>query len=445
MRINLKRFMSKTDIQSFLSMFTAEMDAHFCIKDTFDTILFSVVEEDSTSSTTPIELQDEIIGWVCGNTPSNTKVIARFLSLLVYNELEKKELGREILEKYREITLLYEVSERLAENLNPSEVAKLIIDEVKKVIQADHISVLLLNEETNCLYSIAVFGIENDLRLTFKADEGLKGEILKSGKAEIVNNLRLDMRYIPGPIRETSLICAPLKIKDRVIGLINASTIDQIQYSAEDLKLLCSIAFQAASAIENARLFDRLKKTFITTIDTLAETIEKRDIYTAGHTRRVMNYSLSIGKVMNLTESDLENLTLAAILHDIGKIGVPDNVLLKNGKLTDTEFEIMKRHATYGEEILNHIENLKEIISAVKSHHERYDGKGYPDKLRGTHINLYSRIIAVADTYDAMTTDRPYRKALSREIALQEIQNNSGTQFDPEIIVAFIKTLHDSL
>lgn len=445
MQLNLKRLISRTEIKQFLVMLTADTDAHFCISDTSDNILFSVIEETSNLPKVPIKLEDGIIGWVSGTEHSKTKIIAAFLSLLVNSELEKKELGREVLEKYSEITLLYETSERLAENLNPSEVAKLIIDEVAKLIPADNISVLLLNEETGCLDAIAVLGDQNDPKFSFRADEGIKGEVLRSGKAEIVNDLSLDIRYVPGPMAQSSLICAPLKIKDRVIGLITASTIDSVRYTAHDLNLLCSLTFQAASAIENARLFDRLKKTFIATVNALAETVEKRDVYTAGHTRRVTDYSLSIGKILSLNEHDLENLTLAAILHDIGKIGVPDNVLLKAGRLTDAEFEIMKRHSIYGEEILNHIEGLKEIVSAVKSHHEHYDGNGYPDKLQGTKINLYSRIIAVADTFDAMTTDRPYRKALSNEIALQEIQDHSGNQFDPAVIAAFMNVFHGSL
>jgi hypothetical protein len=239
MQLNLKRLISRTEIKQFLAMLTADMDAHFCISDASDNILFSVIEETSNSPKVPIKLEDGIIGWVSGNEHSKTKIIAAFLSLLANSELEKKELGREVLEKYREITLWYETSERLAENLNPSEVAKLIIDEVAKLIPADNISVLLLNEETGGLDSIAVLGDGNDPKFSCRSDEGIKGHVLRLGKAEIVNDLSLDSRYLPGPMAQSSLICAPLKIKDRVIGLITASTIDSICSSSAEFMGAC--------------------------------------------------------------------------------------------------------------------------------------------------------------------------------------------------------------
>ena len=186
-------------------------------------------------------------------------------------------------------------------------------------------------------------------------------------------------------------------------------------------------------SIENARLYDRLKDTFLTTVYTLAETIEKRDPYTGGHTKRVMHYSIAMGEVMGLTGKEIEKLGLSAMLHDVGKIGIRDNVLLKEDKLGDEEFRLIKMHTTYGKEVLKHVKYFKDIIPGVLNHHERYDGKGYPEGLKGEEIDIIARIIAVADAYDAMTTDRPYRKALSYKDATEEIKKCSGTQFDPEI------------
>jgi len=204
---------------------------------------------------------------------------------------------------------------------------------------------------------------------------------------------------------------------------------------AEEIKLLSGLAFQAAVAIENARLYD----TFLTTVQTLAETIEKRDPYTGGHTRRVMDYSIAIAQELKLSDSQIEKIRLAAILHDIGKIKIRDNILLKNGKLTSAEFEEIKMHPIYAEEILNPIKHLRDIIPGVKYHHERFDGTGYPEGLEGGKIDIMARIIAVADAFDAMTSDRPYRKGLSNDVALEELRNNGGTQFDPEVVSAFCR------
>jgi HD-GYP domain-containing protein (c-di-GMP phosphodiesterase class II) len=181
-----------------------------------------------------------------------------------------------------------------------------------------------------------------------------------------------------------------------------------------------------------------LGEAFHATVHDLADTIERRDPYTGGHTRRVMNYSLAIGKSLELSRMDMINLKLAAILHDLGKIGISDDILLKNEELSRDEFEHMMMHAVYGAEILDRIDHLKDVIPGIKYHHEKYDGSGYPDGLKGKKIPVIARIIAVADTFDAITTDRPYRKGLSFDSAFEELKKSAGSQFDPEVVKAFL-------
>lgn len=202
---------------------------------------------------------------------------------------------------------------------------------------------------------------------------------------------------------------------------------------------MSALAFQAAADIENARLYDSLKETFLTTVHILAETIEKRDPYTGGHIKRVMNYSMAVGKELGLPELEMEHLELAAVLHDIGKIGIKDCVLLKKRRLTADEFEDIKMHPIYAEEILDHIKHLRGVIPGVKHHHERYDGSGYPEQLKGDSIDIIARIISVVDAFDAMTTDRPHRKKMDLASAFGELRENSGTQFDPRVVEAFFK------
>jgi HD-GYP domain-containing protein (c-di-GMP phosphodiesterase class II) len=210
-----------------------------------------------------------------------------------------------------------------------------------------------------------------------------------------------------------------------------------LNYSAEDLKLFTTLASLAAVAMENAGLYEQLQEAFYTTIYTLAETIEKRDPYTGNHTKRVMEYSLAIGRTLGLAEEEMTRLQLGAVLHDVGKIGVRDSVLLKESSLTDEEFEQIKRHPVYGEEMIGRIHRLRTAIPGVRQHHEKFNGQGYPDRLKGEEIDITARIIAVADAYDAMTTDRPYRRGLTIDEAFSELKKFSGSQFDPEVVDAF--------
>jgi len=187
-----------------------------------------------------------------------------------------------------------------------------------------------------------------------------------------------------------------------------------------------------------------LEKTHFETIMAFSEALEARDQYTAGHSRRVMEYSKSIGQRMKLDKHDIEDLKRSALLHDIGKIGIPDMVLRKQAKLTDEEKTIIKSHPETGAGILKYIKYFKDLVPAVYHHHEQFDGGGYPDGVEGKAIPLHARIIAIADAFDAMTSNRPYRKALSFRTALSELERSKGIQFDPEIADIFLEILQES-
>jgi len=434
LKLDLGRLLKK-DIYTLIANLC---DEPFLIQNVGGRVLYGNLD-DKYPEKYPIDFQDEVIGWVSGGKRALT--ITKLLVRLATCEYEKKALGQETLSKYRELILLYDITEKLAASLDPHEVANLIIYEANKLIKADKVSLMLINEDTGLLEVIAELGEEAKTKMSLKIGEGIAGYIALTGKAEILNDVNIDPRFLAGTRKVSSMMCAPLRIKDNVIGVINLSSKEPANYTAEDLKLLSALTLQAAAAIENARLYDNLKESFLTAVNTLAETIEKRDPYTGGHTNRVMKYSLAIGQVFGLSDREMERLKLAAVLHDVGKIGVRDDILLKKGKLNDEEFSEMKRHTIYGEEVLRYIKYFKDIIPGVKFHHERFDGKGYPEGLIGEQIDVIARIIAVGDTFDAMTSDRPYRKALSKEVACAEIVNNSGSQFDPEVVKAFLKAI----
>jgi putative nucleotidyltransferase with HDIG domain len=191
--------------------------------------------------------------------------------------------------------------------------------------------------------------------------------------------------------------------------------------------------------VANARLYAEQKRTFIEMVTALSEAIERRDPYTGGHVRRVVTYSVLLGQELGLSPDQLEELRLAAILHDIGKIAVPDQILRKPARLDPEEQQIMERHTLDGADMIGRMRSLKHLVPGIRSHHERIDGRGYPDRLTGGELPLIPRIIGVADTFDAMTTDRPYRKALTATAAADEIARCAGGQFCPDVAAAFAR------
>ena len=189
--------------------------------------------------------------------------------------------------------------------------------------------------------------------------------------------------------------------------------------------------------------YAQLENAYMESIETLRFTVEAKDPYTRGHSDRVSEYSVLIGKKLGLSEQDLKTLKIGGLFHDIGKIGVPDNILLKTSKLTDDEYSEIKNHPTIGAHILSNATIFKEMLPVVKHHHERYDGNGYPGKLKGSDIPFLARITAVADSFDAMTSKRTYRDSLSLDIVKEEIKKCKGTQFDPEITDVFLDILSE--
>ncbi|HEY5145349.1 MAG TPA: HD domain-containing phosphohydrolase [Polyangiaceae bacterium] len=238
-----------------------------------------------------------------------------------------------------------------------------------------------------------------------------------------------------------SLVSVPLRMKTRLVGWISvASFTKQKRFNEGHRKLLSIVGSRAAAAIENARLYEDLRATFQQTIQGLALAIDKMDRYTAGHSERVAMYAMYLAVRLGLAPDVIEIVRQSALMHDIGKIGCVMN-LNKPGKLTQDEYEIFKKHPSYGKDILDPIKFLHPLVPGVHLHHERWDGRGYPLGLKGNGVPLIARIIAVADTYDAMTSDRAYRRALPHEVAVGEIERCSGTQFDPEVAHSFTSGL----
>jgi HD-GYP domain-containing protein (c-di-GMP phosphodiesterase class II) len=236
-----------------------------------------------------------------------------------------------------------------------------------------------------------------------------------------------------------------LMVHRKILGVIEVlNKLDGSDFNEQDLEAVVSVAATAAMAIENTRLHLTILDAYKSTILTLAAAIDAKDPYTRGHSQRVMEYTLLAGTVLALPADEMETLEYASILHDIGKIAIDANILNKPDDLSSAEWEIVREHPIIGANILKEIPFLEKASELVLYHHERYDGKGYPKGYKGEEIPMGSRLIAVADAFDTMTTDRSYRAAFSIDYSIQELQACAGSQFCPEAVKAFVSCLESS-
>lgn len=335
---------------------------------------------------------------------------------------------RELSESYEELSLLYRIT---------SELIGLEVDEIAE-------KVLGLTERIFGYKNSAMIFIDRDSNLSLKASRGNieLDEILKE-KALIEKALRdkktrAFCKLLNGQKEEVSLLISPLSGKKSDIGALIIIHKPPKEFFANEIKLINTLSSHAALFIENTLIYSEFEELLTGSINCLIKALEASSPWTAGHTERVVHYAMAIGRELGLSKTELERLKIAALLHDIGKIGVPDYILNKPGKLDEEENLIIKGHTMKAEEILLSLKPCGNIIQEIKYHHERWDGKGFYG-LRGEAIPLIARIIAVADAFDAMTTDRPYRKRLSFQEAASEIERASGTQFDPMIVDAFLR------
>jgi len=361
-----------------------------------------------------------------------------------------KNFDRRLIEKQQvnELKTLYEVSKIIAGSIELDQLLDNIMAMATKVMNSETSSVLLLDEATNELtFQIAQGekGAEVKRLIRLKVGQGIAGWVAQTGENCVVPDTSKDPRFYKEGDEKTkfvtkSLICVPLKHNDKIIGVLEVlNRKGDIPFNTHDMELLELIAAQCASPIINAKLYQNIRNLYKSTLKVLANALDAKDSYTHGHSQRVAEYSLAIAGELGLSSKEKDDLEFAALLHDIGKIGIRDNILCKPGKLTDEEFKIIQMHPVMSAQILEPIEFLVDKIPIVKHHHERYDGRGYPSKLAKDEIPFGARIICVADTFDAMTSNRSYRKGLPAEVALEELKRCSGAQFDPAMVEAFLR------
>ncbi|MCD6309996.1 MAG: GAF domain-containing protein [Candidatus Eremiobacteraeota bacterium] len=356
-------------------------------------------------------------------------------------------------ESMEELAMIYEVSDALGSTLNLDELLRLIVRNALRSFDAQVVSLMLINKETNLLEIRYAEGLKPEIieSTRIKLGEGIAGRVAKTGQPLLlVDVMGIDQPDVEKDIK--SALSVPLKIKEEIIGVLNVSKTSQYRFTENDLKLLFNLAGLAAQAIEKAELYseisrslEEIKESYMSTVKALAGAIEAKDPYTQGHVDRVAKYGLAIAMELDSELLKDDMFRYALVLHDVGKIGVPDSILSKPGPLTEEEREVIEMHPEAGAKIISPVKFLKQAVDMVRYHQERWDGGGYPRGLKGEEIPLVARIIAVADAFDAITSDRPYRKGRDIDYAVAEIKRNSGTQFDPEVVDAFISAINKNL
>ncbi len=386
--------------------------------------------------------------------------VLRERQLFIENILLKKEvahkerlekLNRELLYKVKELHVLNKIMRNFNTISQSADVFKRVIDLTLEITPADDSRFYVINEALKKPVVVACAAIPDGARSqtgnsprpvppAIPEDAAIEALILESVTDEVplLISENRGARGLAEDIR--SFMAVPLKIREKVFGVLTAvvrST--ESRFNEKDLYYLSFMTQNAAYAIENLALYENIYENLFSTLFAFVKAIEARDQYTQQHSNRVTGIAIAIGKQLGCTTEEIGILNLAGQLHDIGKIGIPDDILLKPGRLTPEEFEIIKGHSTIGASIVGQLGLWDREQRIIRSHHERYDGTGYPDGLIGEQIPLLARILSIADVYDAMASDRTYRTRMAESRILRIIQESAGSQFDPAIVSVFMQ------
>ncbi|HWL66577.1 MAG TPA: GAF domain-containing protein [Actinomycetota bacterium] len=385
-----------------------------------------------------------------GHFPDDQLRLLEGLSFQTSIAMQKAILYKEQKEDAEVANALLEFSRELAQAAGLEEVLARVVELSARILGSPKTAVWMQESSTGELAPQADWGysdLERARVIELTLERSLAKEflsprepfIIKSGGIEGVEGS--EFLTVGG-----TLAVAPMRF-DSNVGCISvvAPAYGEYEFSEKKMRLLAGIADQAQLAIANAGSFESLERTFFETVEALANALEAKDEYTSTHARSITDMVLEVGAELGVEGRDLKRLELGALFHDIGKIGIPSDIIRKQGPLSEEEWDIMRTHPELGEKILAPIDRLADVRVIIRACHEHYDGGGYPDKLKGEDIPLEARIILTCDAYDAMTTDRPYRKRLPHEEAIRRLKEASGTQFDPRVVDAFLRCFEDKL
>jgi PAS domain S-box-containing protein len=402
----------------------------------------------------PIKLGERVIGIINAEskqqdffTDDDERLMLTIAGQMA-NAIERFRLFEAESNRRREAETLREAISALSTSLELEKVLEIIMNSIEQVVPFDSASIFLLEgDQLRIMMARGLPNLDKIINQTFPADDGLFSETLRNGHLLILEDAQNDPRF--NQWGETSYVrgwmAVPLIARGEVIGYITLDSRKPAAYTQEQATLAQAFANQAAIAIQNARLFEgiqnslrELNQAYETTIEGWSRALDLRDRETEGHTLRVTDLTIKMAGAMGFSEEERMHIRRGALLHDMGKLGVPDRILLKPDSLNDEEWEIMRMHPLYTYQMLAPIEYLRPALDIPFSHHERWDGSGYPRGLKGEEIPLVARIFAVIDVWDALTSDRPYRPAWNQKATLEYLKKNAGILFDPEVVKIFL-------
>lgn len=368
---------------------------------------------------------------------------------------ERKQAEQQLHLRLSELELLHESGIALSQTLDQKEIGQKVIEVLATHLNWHHAAVRVRRGDSDEVDLIASVQPRKSKRgqarlhsAITRVGQGLAGWVMQYGKPLRIHDLKKDPRYFPTFKGMKSGLYVPMRIHERTIGCISVESDQPVSFTEEDERLLLTLATQAAIAIDNSNLFaelqhsnEELAAAYNAAIEGWSQAMDLRDKETEGHSLRVRDLTLKLADRMGIDQQEQIHMRRGALLHDIGKLGVPDQILFKNASLSEEEWVLMRKHPTYAFEMLSSISYLWSAIDIPYCHHEKWDGTGYPRGLKGEEIPLAARIFAIVDVWDALTSDRPYRPAWTNRQALDYIREQSGKQFDPQVVEAFLKLI----
>lgn len=365
-------------------------------------------------------------------------------NIRLYRDIANKSL--ELSQRVSTLNIMHEIDLSTLSVMEESELIETLVQLVSRVISADMIIIARVDNERNGFVYKAGYGLPLSKDTFYPFSDTSAAEVIITKRIKFIPDLILENEMHPFQrmLFENgyrSGIIAPLIAKGKIIGMFHVGSRKIGVFTKDHFSIMEGLSAQIAVSLDNLGLVQDLKEMGINIFRTLSAIIDAKSPWTSGHSERVTRYALAIAREMGMDEKDLKDLELAGLLHDIGKVGTYDMILNKPGKLNEEETKIMQQHPVKGVEILEPIKQFQRIIPAIKYHHEFYNGEGYPEGLKGKDIPLMARILAVADTVDAMSADRPYRRGRSMDAIAEELKRCSGSQFDPEVVYAFMSVL----
>ncbi len=356
---------------------------------------------------------------------------------------ELKTMSSQLCESYEELSLLYKFTTGMAFDRPPDSLITDVVQELRQVVGLRWLALQLCDDDERMEETRGRIYLAGDLKceesVLLRIGRKLIDEREPHDPAMIVDDTNtLGIPVLPR--LSENLLVVPLSDDDRMIGILfGGDKLDDSHISSIDSKLCSSLASSVAMYLENRMLYEDSQTMFLGTLHALTASIDAKDSYTRGHSERVAMLSRDLARAAGLDPAIVERVYLAGLVHDVGKIGVPEAVLCKPGRLTAEEFELIKQHPAIGSRILSDIRQMRDLIPGVLYHHERWDGRGYPEEIRGEDIPLFGRLIGLADAFDAMSSNRTYRSSLDHQKVLDEIERCAGAQFDPELAKYFVK------